>query len=109
MELIIIWIFFAAVCGFIGYSLGEMNGKQNGAMGGLLGALFGPLGCLVAAVLPPAQDQGEAKPATPNTDRIAVLEAELLKLKQGASVKTPARLAVKDLTGDDAIPTYKLD
>ena len=104
MEILILLLISAAVCGVIGYGLGDLNGKGNGPLGGILGALLGPIGVICALLLPKAEEDAPSAKAIadPNAKDIARLELELARLKAGKPVK-----AIQ--ADDDEIPTYKLD
>jgi hypothetical protein len=75
-------------------------------------ASLGPIGWIIVAVLPPAEEKPAAgtKKET-DAEKLARLEAELAKLsspKTGAMKATRPR-AKEDLAGDGEVPTYKLD
>ena len=110
MEYIFIILIPAAIFGLIGMAIGDAGGKKNGAKGFVLGLVLGPIGCIVAAVLPPDENSEVAKSKESEKERIARLELELARLKAAPSDKAPAKApASKDLSDDGGIPTYRLD
>lgn len=48
--MLVLLIFVAVVCGFIGYAIGQNRGRATA--GFWLGLLLGPVGCLAALFLP---------------------------------------------------------
>jgi uncharacterized membrane protein YeaQ/YmgE (transglycosylase-associated protein family) len=114
METIIILLIAGVICGFIGMGIGDLNGKNNGNKGFLLGFLLGPIGCIIAALLPPDQASAApaAAPAKPDAQQtISMLEAQLAELKRNANpdAKSLIKAPSKPRTDEGTIPTYKLD
>ena len=110
MEYIFIILIPAAIFGLIGMAIGDSGGKKNGAKGFVLGLVLGPIGCIVAALLPPDETSEVAKAKESEKERIARLELELARLKSAPAEKTPAKIsASRDLADDGGIPTYRLD
>ncbi|MEI6655819.1 MAG: hypothetical protein WCP45_13730 [Verrucomicrobiota bacterium] len=112
MEIMVLLIIWACVCGAIGMFIGDLGDKHNGKTGLALGAVLGPIGWIVVAVLPPDNTtEVKTKVFQPETDtqrKIAHLEAQIAELKRGTkpAAKPPARMSYDD---NGQIPTYKLD
>ena len=113
MELMIGLLISAVIFGVIGMAIGDYGGKKNGPMGALLGALLGPLGCIIAALLPPGDGAEKKVTGAGEAERIAKLEAELNRMKKGEVTRPAAKSLMKplvrDSAGDGEVPTYRLD
>lgn len=115
MEILIPLIVFVVIFGFIGMAIGDLGGKKNGPVGFILGGLLGPIGCIIAAVIPPAADSDKVKAETAEKERLARMEAELAALKSGKAAPAAsgkslmAKSSPAPVDDDGGIPTYKLD
>lgn len=105
----LLYLIPAVIFAVIGMGVGDAGGKKNGAIGFILGLALGPIGCIVAAVLPPAKDSEVAKAKESEKERIARLELELAKVKSQPPAATPKPKPSRDLADEGGIPTYKLD
>ena len=105
-------LFSSLIFGIVGCAVGDLGGKKNGKKGMALGALLGPIGCIIAAILPPGEGsavKNEKQQAIELERRkVAILEAQLTELKKGRSPATSSRTQRAEALLDEP-PVYRLD
>lgn len=108
MEFLLTVIILGIICGFIGMAIGDIGGKGNAGSGFILGLLLGPLGCIIAAVIPPSATSEKVQKEEAEKARLAKLEAELAALKAKPASAAPKRI-IPAREDDGQIPVYRLD
>jgi hypothetical protein len=105
-------LFSSLIFGIVGCAVGDLGSKKNGKKGMALGALLGPIGCIIAAILPPGEGsavKNEKQQAIELERRkVAILEAQLTELKKGRSPATSSRTQRAEALLDEP-PVYRLD
>jgi len=108
MITIITLVIGGIICGLIGIAIGDLGGKGNASTGFVLGLLLGPIGCIIAAVIPPSASSEKVQKEEAEKARLANLEAELAALKAKPAKAAPKR-NIPAREDDGQIPVYKLD